>query len=423
MAMTRSEDEEFTTFLRDKAMEAQKALNYRPSYFLQMLGSLGGYQAVIALISQPNPSEGFAKLWEGGRLDLSVEALVVQGRWRGHFNEQLLKAAERRLTEVGYELHLGGQGRGLQSIKRVPQEPEMHIDIARAAGSNISASSQAHSPVLPFVLAKQYSRSDVFKVLNLNPEPTGGPWFTGYAEHDGNCFIFCNVGAPGRTGHDYSNQFDGDRLVWFGKGPSKLEHSSIQRLLKPERRLYIFYRLADRDSFTFAGVARPHHVFDTTPVKVVWDFYLPFPLDSIKQATSQIGSGTVIEGAAKKVMAKVYERDRGARLKCISHWGWKCFVCLFDFVDDYGELGEGFIHVHHLKPLAEIGEAYMLDPVADLRPVCPNCHAMLHRSVPALTIEALQAHRSRTRSLKYSSSQSLANSALSTAGESSTSTE
>lgn len=422
MAMTRSEDEEFTTFLRDKALEAQKALNYRPSYFLQMLGSLGGYQAVVALISQPNPSDGFAKLWEGGRLDLSVEALVVQSRWRSHFDEQLLKAAEKRLREVDYELHSGGQDRGLQSIKRVPQESEMPIDTARKVGSNLSANSQAHSPVLPFVLAKQYSRSDVFKVLNLDPEPTGGPWFTGYAEHDGNCFIFCNVGAPGRTGHDYGNQFDGDRLVWFGKGPSKLGHSSIQRLLEPESRLYIFYRLADRDLFTFAGVARPHKVFDTTPVKVVWDFYLP-SRNATKQVTSQTGSGTVIEGAAKTVMTKVYERDRGARLKCISHWGWQCFVCLFDFVDDYGELGEGFIHVHHLKPLAEIGEEYMLDPVVDLRPVCPNCHAMLHRSVPALTIEVLQAHMRRAKSLKCSSSQSQANSAPSTAGVRDTSTE
>ena len=46
--------------------------------------------------------------------------------------------------------------------------------------------------------------------------------------------------------------------------------------------------------------------------------------------------------------------------------------------------GEGFIHVHHLKPLAQIGEQYELDPINDLRPVCPNCHAMLHRASPAL---------------------------------------
>ena len=38
----------------------------------------------------------------------------------------------------------------------------------------------------------------------------------------------------------------------------------------------------------------------------------------------------------------------------------------------------GFIHVHHLRPLSEIRGEYMVDPVADLCPVCPNCHAVIH---------------------------------------------
>jgi 5-methylcytosine-specific restriction protein A len=40
---------------------------------------------------------------------------------------------------------------------------------------------------------------------------------------------------------------------------------------------------------------------------------------------------------------------------------------------------EGFIHVHHIKPLAKLGSNYKIDPIKDLRPVCPNCHAVLHR--------------------------------------------
>ena len=57
----------------------------------------------------------------------------------------------------------------------------------------------------------------------------------------------------------------------------------------------------------------------------------------------------------------------------------------------YGDMGDGFIHVHHLKDLATIGEEYEVDPIEDLRPVCPNCHAMLHRTVPAMSIEDLRA--------------------------------
>ena len=56
----------------------------------------------------------------------------------------------------------------------------------------------------------------------------------------------------------------------------------------------------------------------------------------------------------------------------------------------YGEVGKEFIHVHHLKEIASIGENYQINPLTDLRPVCPNCHAMLHRKNPAYTIEELQ---------------------------------
>ena len=50
------------------------------------------------------------------------------------------------------------------------------------------------------------------------------------------------------------------------------------------------------------------------------------------------------------------------------------------------EIAQDFIHVHHLVPLCEIGEAYAVDPVNDLVPVCPNCHAIIHRRTPPLSI-------------------------------------
>lgn len=380
MPMTPTEDDEFTTFLRGKAMEAKAALDYTPVSFLQMLGSLGGYKTVGNLISRTKPSDGFTTLWEGGRLDLSVEALVAESRWRRCFEANLLLAAETRLRQAGY-------------VFAVPKHPDTPPALEKT-----TANQKALPPFPKFNLGEEYSRSEVFKILDLNPAPKGGDWFTGYAEHEGSVFIFCNVGTPGRTGHDYGNHFDGDRLVWSGKGPSKLQHASIQNLLKPQGRSYIFYRLNDRGPFTFAGLAKPYQVLDTSPVGVIWEFYdqhsIKPDIDSSLQPSNQ---GTVVEGGAKLVTIKIYERDRGARLRCIHHWGWKCFVCQFDFAKAYGELGEGFIHVHHLKPLAEIGDAYDLNPVTDLRPVCPNCHAMLHRKVPALAIEDLKIRMNRAK--------------------------
>lgn len=85
------------------------------------------------------------------------------------------------------------------------------------------------------------------------------------------------------------------------------------------------------------------------------------------------------EGAIEKVLVNRYERDKRARDKCIAHYGACCSVCEFDFAKTYGVIGEGFIHVHHTVPLSQIRESYGVDPIKDLKPVCPNCHAMLHK--------------------------------------------
>lgn len=97
------------------------------------------------------------------------------------------------------------------------------------------------------------------------------------------------------------------------------------------------------------------------------------------------------EGAGKSVIVNRYERDSSARVKCILHYGPKCLVCNMDFERTYGDIGKGFIHVHHQVPISTIGEEYVLDPIEDLRPLCPNCHAMIHRKNPPVSIEALKS--------------------------------
>ncbi|GGB77586.1 HNH endonuclease [Shewanella inventionis] len=97
-----------------------------------------------------------------------------------------------------------------------------------------------------------------------------------------------------------------------------------------------------------------------------------------------------IEGRVKQVTINAYERDPEARTVCIAKFGAICQVCDFDFEKTYGQIGKGFIHVHHKVDLATIGESYQIDPINDLIPVCPNCHAMLHTEKPAMSIEKLQ---------------------------------
>ncbi|MFN3492784.1 MAG: HNH endonuclease [Anaerolineales bacterium] len=118
----------------------------------------------------------------------------------------------------------------------------------------------------------------------------------------------------------------------------------------------------------------------------------PVPVRKVDYADEIDGAKSFYEGATKQVKVNVYERNAEARAICIKKYGASCSVCGFDFGKKFGEIGAGFIHVHHLKPLSEIRKGYKLNPVEDLRPVCPNCHAMLHQRKPEpYTIERLKA--------------------------------
>lgn len=84
----------------------------------------------------------------------------------------------------------------------------------------------------------------------------------------------------------------------------------------------------------------------------------------------------------KKIFGKSvrYERNENNRKKCLEYYGYKCQVCDMNFFDIYGERGREFIHVHHKEFLfLGKGKQKKINPVEDLIPVCPNCHAMLHK--------------------------------------------
>lgn len=74
------------------------------TYFLQMLETHGPYETARRLIHTPRPSEGFTHLWERGRLDLTVEATVLQERFTQLFTDEERDICRERLTQYGYRL-------------------------------------------------------------------------------------------------------------------------------------------------------------------------------------------------------------------------------------------------------------------------------------------------------------------------------
>jgi 5-methylcytosine-specific restriction endonuclease McrA len=97
-----------------------------------------------------------------------------------------------------------------------------------------------------------------------------------------------------------------------------------------------------------------------------------------------------VEGAARQILVNTYERNRRARETCLRHHGRNCAVCGFNFEGTYGETAAGYIQVHHIVPIAQVGTKYRLDSIRDLRPVCPNCHAVIHRREPPFSIEEVR---------------------------------
>lgn len=96
------------------------------------------------------------------------------------------------------------------------------------------------------------------------------------------------------------------------------------------------------------------------------------------------------EGLRKIIQVNAYERSRKAREACKARWGAICAVCDFDFEKVYGDIGKGYIHVHHITPIHKAGKEYKVDYKNDLIPVCPNCHSMLHKRKEPYSIEELK---------------------------------
>lgn len=113
------------------------------------------------------------------------------------------------------------------------------------------------------------------------------------------------------------------------------------------------------------------------------------PMEDTREAPP-LFEGGLPEGACMRVEVNRYERNRSNRAACIAHHGDSCTVCGFNFGKVYGDHGRGFIEVHHKVPVSAMGGAYRISPIEDLIPVCPNCHAMLHRTDPPMTLNELR---------------------------------
>jgi hypothetical protein len=168
-----------------------------------------------------------------------------------------------------------------------------------------------------FKVGEQYTRKDIYMILNIPTHRQGGDWQNGYHREEFDYYIFCNVGVAGRTGHDYDNHFEGNKLVWHGKTKSHFQQPTIRNLLSKKYRKLIFFRYNDYDPFTYAGVGSPiPHYEIEKPARIDWEFNevqgdnednLPSPKK--KRSTPDPETKTKIELSAIEFVWRYFESE------------------------------------------------------------------------------------------------------------------
>lgn len=99
---------------------------------------------------------------------------------------------------------------------------------------------------------------------------------------------------------------------------------------------------------------------------------------------------TFEEGGIKEVTVELTRRNPQLRSRAISEYGYACKICGFNFEEHYGDIGAGYIELHHLRPLSNRKGKHEAS-ITDVAVVCANCHRMLHRSGRTpITLDVLQ---------------------------------
>jgi 5-methylcytosine-specific restriction protein A len=106
-----------------------------------------------------------------------------------------------------------------------------------------------------------------------------------------------------------------------------------------------------------------------------------------------------MEGDPFEVISRRYERRSVNREICLSIRGRRCYCCGLDFGEVYGPDADGYIEVHHTTPASEMGPGYRINPIADLVPICSNCHSVVHLTKPAKNVDELKHSLGRHKPL------------------------
>ena len=96
-------EQQFDQAMLNIYIRAKDEAQYNANRFLEMLYQHRGLQTAQILLHSPNVSDGYTALWERKRLDLTVEALILQPKWDELFTDEDRNIARERLQKFGYD--------------------------------------------------------------------------------------------------------------------------------------------------------------------------------------------------------------------------------------------------------------------------------------------------------------------------------
>jgi hypothetical protein len=138
------------------------------------------------------------------------------------------------------------------------------------------------------------------------------------------------------------------------------------------------------------------HAIDSLDRQLVLSaFHIASPQETLLAAEFDLDvADSPFQEGQEKLMIHL-SKERNKHLVALAKEIWlrngelNCSVCSFSFSAAYGEAGDGYIEAHHTTPVSELAEDTIVRP-SDLAPVCSNCHGIIHRHRPWLTISQMQ---------------------------------
>jgi len=260
--------------------------------------------------------------------------------------------------------------------------PEMKIKKTRSPSKFLLFFEEVKRSSSSLELLKTYSREelkDTFQITDAIirngihvPNDTSSVW------------LFVTEGRS-PDGISFRNHFDGQVLQLEGQFKGKIG-GLITNHESEGNEIVVLYRRKKRDpGFRYVG---RFSYYAHTPGQFIGDLarFILYPQDVIPDGAMGLAEAGSFNGASRGSDPNSMEMDPAIRIRTIRVHGPTCTVCGFNFSEKYGRSGEGYIEVHCREPSSR-GE---VGPDTGCVPVCSNCHRMIHRADPALTIEELK---------------------------------